>query len=109
MQCIATSAWESLESMRATEGPVGPLRERVGEILGATPEVEEWEIAVLHRDHRTSLSACVRTTWLKIDPAGLDRVIDVNKLVSLPAMEELEGFCSASLSPTAPPGGRCRR
>jgi hypothetical protein len=34
---------------------------------------------------------------VKIDPATMDRAIDVYKVASLPRLEDLAGFCSASL------------
>jgi heme-degrading monooxygenase HmoA len=96
-RCITTSAWQSEDAMRAADEALQPVRERVGEILGGSPQVEEWEIAVLHRDHRSGEGACVRATWVRVDPADMDRAIDVYKLASLPRAEELAGFCSASL------------
>ena len=51
----------------------------------------------MHREHRSSEGACVRATWVKVDPDQLDRGIDFYKMTLLPALEELEGFCSASL------------
>jgi heme-degrading monooxygenase HmoA len=96
-RCIATSAWLSEEAMRASEEQLRPIRGRAAEILGGSPQVDEWEIAALHRDHRSGDGASVRATWTKVQPAQLDRAIDVFKLASLPATEELEGFCSASL------------
>jgi hypothetical protein len=96
-RCIATSAWRSEEAMRASEGQVRPLRTGIGEILGGDPVVDEWEIAVLHRDHASREGACVRATWVRVDPIRVDRTIDVYRMGSLPAFEELEGFCSASL------------
>ena len=33
------------------------------------PEVREWEIAVLHRDHRAAVGACARITWTRADPS----------------------------------------
>jgi quinol monooxygenase YgiN len=96
-RCITTSAWQSEDAMRAADEALRPVRERVGEILGGSPQVDEWEIAVLHRDHRSGEGACVRATWVRVDPADMDRAIDVYKLASLPRAEELAGFCSASL------------
>jgi quinol monooxygenase YgiN len=96
-RCIATSAWRSEEEMRASDEELRPVRERLGEMLGGSPQVDEWEIAVLHRDHRSTEGACVRVTWVRVDPADMDRAIDVYKLASLPRAEELAGFCSASL------------
>lgn len=95
-RCIATSAWQSAEAMRASEEQIRPIRGRAAEIFGGSPQVEEWEIAVLHRDHRSRAGACVRATWFQVEPAQADRAIDVYKS-SLPALENLEGFCSASL------------
>ena len=95
--CIATSAWQSEQAMRASEQSVRPLRDRLAEILGGTAQVEEWEIAVLHRDHRSGEGSCVRATWVKVDPDQIDRGIDLFKMTVLPALAELEGFCSASL------------
>jgi hypothetical protein len=96
-RCIATSAWETEEAMRASADAVRPVRDRAVEIFGGPAQVEEWDIAVLHRDHRSSEGACVRATWIKVDPDQIDRGIDFYKMTILPALEELEGFCSASL------------
>ncbi|WP_410784853.1 antibiotic biosynthesis monooxygenase family protein [Kribbella sp. C-35] len=96
-RCITTSAWQSEEAMRATDEALRPVRDRIAAVLGGSPMVQEWEIAVLHRDHRSAAGACVRATWVKVDPANLDRSIDVYKLASLPRLEDLAGFCSASL------------
>src|SRR6202022_503423 len=96
-RCVATSAWQSEEAMRASAESIRPVRDRAAEVFGGSADVEEWEIAVLHRDHRSSDGACVRATWVKIDPDQLDRGIDFYKTTILPALEELEGFCSASL------------
>jgi quinol monooxygenase YgiN len=97
-RCIATSAWQSEEAMRATDEELSPIRAQIAEMMGGSnPTVEEWEIAVLHRDHRSVEGACVRATWVKVDATNLDRAIDVYKLASLPRLEDLAGFCSASL------------
>ena len=96
-RCIATSAWQSEEAMRSSEGQVEPVRDRAAAIFGGSPQVERWEIAVLHRDHRSRDGACVRATWMQVEPAQADRGIDMFKMATLPAIEELEGFCSASL------------
>ena len=96
-RCIATSSWQSEEAMRASAESVRPIRDRAAEIFGGSADVEEWEIAVLHRDHRSSEGACVRATWVRVAPDQVDRAIDFYKMTLLPALEELEGFCSASL------------
>jgi heme-degrading monooxygenase HmoA len=96
-RCIAASAWETDEAMRTSTESIRPVRDRAAEVFGATPEVEHWEIAVLHRDHPSGDGAGVRATWVKVDPNQIDQALDVYKMRVLPALEELEGFCSASL------------
>lgn len=96
-RCIITSAWESRDDMRVSDAAVATLRTRAGKLLGGTPYVEEWEIAVLHRHHTTHQGACVRAVWIHGDPAKIDAGIDTYRMATLPAMEGLEGFCSASL------------
>jgi heme-degrading monooxygenase HmoA len=97
-RCITTSAWESEDAMRASGPAVEEVRSRAAEIFGdtGTPTVDEWEIAVLHREHEVGEGACVRVTWANVDPARVDSGIEVFKS-SLSAMQELEGLCSASL------------
>jgi len=94
---IVTSSWQTQEAMDASVDRVRPLRERAVETLGARYEVEEWEIAVMHRAHHSAEGACVRATWLQVAPSRIERALDVFRLASLPAMELMEGFCSASL------------
>ena len=96
-RCIVTTAWQSKEAMDATAEQVRPSRERAAELLGGRPQVDEWEIAVMHRDHTSAPGACVRATWLRAQPDQLDRVIDLYKMGILPRLQELDGFCSASL------------
>ena len=90
-QCIATSSWDSEEAMRASEGQLRSSRERGRDILGGTMEVDEWEIAVMHRNHH---GECCRVSWLKGD---LDAMTETFRVSLLPQLEQTEGFCSASL------------
>ncbi|MEV6768802.1 antibiotic biosynthesis monooxygenase [Nocardia sp. NPDC051030] len=96
-RCILTTAWESEEAMRDSADRVRPMREHAAELFGGSAQVEEWDIAVLHRDHHTAPGACARAVWFKTDPGRLDAAIEGYKSQSLPGMEALEGFCSASL------------
>jgi quinol monooxygenase YgiN len=96
-RCIVTSSWESEEAMRASEQAVRPIRDRAVELLGGSRQVEEWEIAAMHREHHAGEGACVRATWVKVAPDQIDRGIDFYKATILPALDQLEGFCSGSL------------
>ena len=93
--CITTSAWQSLEAERDSEAEVADLRARIAEHLGGAPVVEQWEIALLHRDHWSQDGARVRVTWVKT--AEIDHLVDFTRTVTLPALDEVPGFCSASL------------
>lgn len=94
-RCIATSSWLSREQMDATGEMVSSLRGRAATILGGTPTVDEWEVAVMHRDHPTHEGACCRVTWGR--PADIGTGLDVWRTTVLPELEGLPGFCSASM------------
>jgi hypothetical protein len=96
-RCIATSAWRTREAMLASERRLRPVRDHAAEILGNRPQVDEWEIAVLHRDHTSGPGACVRASWVRMAPAQADRIVDVYRMALLPVMQDYHGFCSASL------------
>jgi len=48
-RCIATSAWQSREAMLASKRQLlRPVRDHAAEILGGRPQVDGWELAMLH-------------------------------------------------------------
>ena len=97
-RCIVTTAWETEEAMAATREAVRRMREQATERFGApAPEVREWEITAMHRLHPVGDTACARVTWSRVDPANIDRVLDVFRTDLTPRMDEMPGFCSLSL------------
>jgi len=96
-RCIATSSWESAQAMRASAGEVQPIRDRAAERFGGRAQVEEWEIALMHRDHPSHDGACVRVTWMQRDPSEVDQALEYMRTSALPTIEAYQGFCSASL------------
>ena len=104
--CIATSSWETIEAMRAGAERVAPIRDRAALMFDGSARIEEWDIALLHRDHPSREGACVRATWLKVVPDQLSRSLDFYRMSVLPEMEDLDGFCSASMMVDHP---ACRR
>ena len=96
-RCIVTTAWTDEQSMRMSAEGVRPMRDRAAEIFGGSPEVQEWEIAVLHRMYETREGACARVIWSRSDPDLADRTIDAYRMSLLPRLEEMTGFCSLSL------------
>ncbi|WP_298326000.1 hypothetical protein [Haloactinopolyspora sp.] len=95
---IAATAWETEDAMRRSAEAVLPLRGRAEQRLGAADsDVRHWEVAVMHRDHATPEGACARLTWLSGDPSSAERAIDTFKMAVLPRLQQMDGFCSASL------------
>ncbi|MFD2091980.1 antibiotic biosynthesis monooxygenase [Blastococcus deserti] len=94
---VTTSAWETEEAMRASAERVRESRDRAAQRFGVTPEVREWEIAVLHRAHRAGDGACARVTWTRTAPGNLDAVVQAYRESLMPWWERTAGFCSNSL------------
>jgi quinol monooxygenase YgiN len=96
-RCIATTAWETEEAMHNSEGRIHEMRQRWSEMMGGQAEVQEWQIAVLHRMHPAPEGACCRVIWGRGDPANVEQMTDVLRMTMLSRMEELPGFCSVSM------------
>ncbi|MGY1786555.1 hypothetical protein [Geodermatophilus sp. SYSU D00698] len=96
-RCIVTSAWEDARAMRSSAEHVHPMRMQLVGIFGGEPEVQAWEIAVLHRAHETHDGAWARLTWTRGDPADTDRALDTYRSLTMPRIEQMPGFCSLSL------------
>jgi quinol monooxygenase YgiN len=94
---IVTTAWRDAESMQASVASVRDLWARSTQVMGGLPEIDEWELAVLHRRHRASEGACSRVTWLRVEPGRVDDVVDAYRLAFVPQLDDLPGFTSVSL------------
>ena len=101
-RCIVTSAWLTEEAMTADQR-LQPLVDRAT-TGSAIPEVEDWEIGVVHRDHTSGPGAWVRVSWVHVEPEQVDRLAELYRMVLLPTIVEFEGFCSASLLLDRPSG-----
>jgi heme-degrading monooxygenase HmoA len=96
-RCIATTAWETEEAMHNSESGVHGMRMRLAEMMGGRPEVQEWEIGLLHRMRVAPEGACARVTWANGDPTQIDDRMSTMRMAFLPRVEELPGFCSVSV------------
>jgi len=96
-RCITTTAWADSEALRRSADAIRVLRLKAAEIMQGESEVDEWEIAVLHRMHGTHDGACVRLIWSRADPARMDEMVDAFRMSMIPRIEELPGFCSVSV------------
>jgi heme-degrading monooxygenase HmoA len=98
-RCIVTSSWETEDAMRESAEQTRSVRDQAAREFGTvgSPMVQEWEIAVLHRDHHSGEGACARVIWVKLPANQLEAGIEFYKTSVLPDLEALDGFCSASL------------
>jgi quinol monooxygenase YgiN len=96
-RCIVTSSWQSEEAMSASRDAVGPFRERAVDVFGGRFDVQEWEIALLHRAHQAPEGACGRVTWTRGDPAGLHDMVENFRMGIVPRLDSLPGFCGVSV------------
>jgi len=96
-RCIATTSLKDEAAMAGTGEQLRPLRARFAEVLGGSVELHSWEIAVVHRVHEAPDGACTRVTWTRTDPNRMAQALDAYRTGLLPRLEELDGFCSASL------------
>jgi heme-degrading monooxygenase HmoA len=97
-RCIVTTGWRDEESMAASRDKVMQMRERAAQRFNSRDtEVQEWEIAVMHRLHNAGDEACARVVWSHIDPARTDETLDAFRSAIIPRMDEVPGFCSLSV------------
>ena len=95
-RCIVTTSWRDEQALRSSEAEVRPSAERTAELLGGQPEVQEWEIAAMHRVLEAGDGARSRVTWLRTAPHAVDRAVDAVRLSLMPKLDDLPGFCSVS-------------
>jgi quinol monooxygenase YgiN len=95
-RCIVTTSWRDEAALHAGADDVRPFAERTAALLGGTADVQEWEIAAMHRVLEASQAARSRVTWLRTAPDAVDRAVDAVRLSLMPKLDDLPGFCSVS-------------
>lgn len=97
-RCIVTTGWQSEESIAASRDRVMAMRQHAAERFGSRDtEVQEWEIAVMHRLHSATDDSCARVTWSRVDPTMTDQTLEAFRGQIVPRMDDVPGFCSMSL------------
>ncbi len=96
-RCIVTTSWRDGAAMRASREGVRSSAERTAELLGGVPELQEWEIAAMHRVLEAGQGARSRVTWLRTEPDAVQRAVDAVRLSLMAKLDDLPGFCSVSL------------
>jgi len=94
---VVTTAWPTTAAMHASVSKIRPIREKTGKILGASVDVEEWEVAAMHRKYTAGDATRVRVTWLRVEPGGGDQIVEDFNTAILPGLGGVRGFCGASL------------
>ena len=93
---ITTTSWSSYDAMADSAANVSSARAKAAEIMGGTPVVDMWEIAVMHREHDAREGSWCRATWLEMTPDKMDAMLDYYRTRVLTTLEDMDGFCSAS-------------
>jgi len=70
--CIITTAWETSEAMHASVARIRPLRDQTSKIMHSSVDLEEWQIAAMHRKHPAGTPVGAQVTWLRVDPGDTD-------------------------------------
>jgi quinol monooxygenase YgiN len=97
-RCIVTTGWTGEEAVTASRDAVMEMRRQAADRFGARDtDVQEWEIAVLHRLQPAGDDACARVLWSRTDPAMTEETLDAFRGGVVPRLDELPGFCSLSL------------
>ncbi|MGY1728071.1 hypothetical protein ACI79J_13965 [Geodermatophilus sp. SYSU D01062] len=97
-RCIVATAWRDEQAMRATAAEDRTVQHRLLHVLGGGhADVQEWDIAVLHRDRPAGDGAGAQVTWARIAPNHLDDLLEAYRHNLLPKLQELPGFCSVSM------------
>lgn len=106
-RCIVTTSWESEQAMSKSAEGVRSMRAKAAELLGGEAQVQEWEVAVMHRDHAAPEGAWCRVNWIQMDPGAIDRNLERYRSEVLPRIEAMKGFCSASMMVDRATGMAC--
>lgn len=97
-RCIVTTSWASEEAIAASRDKVMQMRQKAADRFGSRDtEVQEWEIAVMHRLHHATDDSCARVGWSRTDPAKVEEVLAAFRSRIIPALDDMPGFCSLSL------------
>ncbi len=94
-RCIVTSAWADQNAMNSHAEKMEKMRDRLVQSFHGDPDVEEWEIAVVHRVHPAGDGGHAHVAWVRAD--DVEKLVDAYKNTLLPELEALPGFSSVNL------------
>lgn len=94
---IVTTSWASELTMRDSRRQVRSMRDRAAPLMQGPPRIEEWEVGMMHRRCEPGEGACARIVRFTTDPGRIEQSIDFYRMVAVPMLDDMAGFCSASL------------
>src|SRR3712207_4645622 len=85
---IVTSAWASEDAIPTSADKVQEERRQAAEVLRADAvDIDQWEIAVLHRTRPAGDAACVRCVWVDVPAGHVDEMVDTFRMSLLSRLE----------------------
>jgi len=95
---IISTAWETKADMHASVVKIRPIREKTAEAIGGgTADLEEWQIAAMHRRQHAGHAVCARVIWLRVERGAIDDLVAEFHAATIPALDATRGICSTSL------------
>ncbi len=92
-----SSAWETEEARDQAAQMLNGLRAEAAKVFGGIPATEFFEVAVVDRRRPAEPGFWSRMTRVAIDPDRIEDAIDAYRTTTVPAVELLDGYCSAVL------------
>lgn len=96
-RCIVTSSFEDLAALRRSATEMRGIRARIADVLRSPQSLEEWQIALLHRERSAPEGARTRVTWCRTAPERLDPTLEAYAESIVPRLSDEPGFCSVSV------------
>ncbi|MBN1093364.1 hypothetical protein JKP75_12805 [Blastococcus sp. TML/M2B] len=94
---IITSSFEDHAALQRSASEMRGIRARTADVLQSPQALQEWQIALMHRERSAPDGARARLTWCRTDPDRLDPLLDAYGESIVPRLTQLPGFCSVSV------------
>jgi quinol monooxygenase YgiN len=94
---IVTSSFEDLAALHRSASEMRGIRARAADILQSPQALEEWQIALVHRERSAPEGARTLLTWCRTDPDRLDPLLEAYAESIVPRLSDQPGFCSVSV------------
>lgn len=91
------TGWRTAEDRAASGSALTPLREQGAQIAGAVPQVQEYELALLHQARPATEGNWVRVTRVQGDLGRVQEGVESYRERVLPVISALPGFGSAAV------------